>query len=270
MDNEIFKMDEESIHLTEHGQVKAEYHIVDRIKAAVKEAKRDLDAPPPVLVVEKQHRKTLIVNTTDDRLVIYHQIPGKTTGDGLEKVYDEPTDKFRAVLFLYCTDCRIFVMSKVLKLMLMQCRECQVSIRGGVIGLVEIFKCVDSNIDVRSGFPLLTLELCSNVHIYQRNTESVYGVIGGLECTINSVDPVSGQRLNRYPVEDLFGSRRFYHLSHDGGMRWIEEPYILNNIVPHLIALPPEPEPASEQELPFGTTPPNIGFFSYQFGSHKI
>ncbi len=265
MENEVFEME------TEYGTVKAEYHIVDRIKAAAEEAKRDLDTPPPVLVVEKQHHKTLIVNIIDDRLVIYHQIPDNVTSDGLEKLYDEATNKFRAVLFLYCTNCRIFVMSKVLKLMLMQCKECQVSIRGGVIGLVEIFKCMGSNIDVRSGFPLLTLELCSNVHIYQRNVESVYGVIGGLECTINSVDPTSGQRLNRYPVEDLFGSRRFYHLSHDGGMRWIEEPYILNNVVPHLIALPPEPEQASaEQELPFGTTPPNIGFFSYQFGSHKI
>ena len=263
MDPEPFEMD------TEYGKVTAEYSIVDRIKAAVEEAKRDLEAPPSVLVVEKQQHKTLIVNIIDSRLVIYHQIPGAVS-DGLEKIFDEPTDKFRAVLFLYCTGCRIFVMSKVLKLMLMQCSECLVSIRGGVIGLVELFRCVNSSVDVRSGFPLLTIELCSNVHIYQRNPESVYGVIGGIECTINSVDPGTGQRLNSYPVEDMFGGRRFYHLSHDTGVRWIEEPYILNNVVPHLIALPPEPVQEQEQELPFGTTPPTVGYFSYQFNPRRL
>jgi len=214
------------------------------------------------MVVEKQMHKTLLVNIIGDRLVIYHQV---SIDNGLEKIYDEPTDKFRAVLFLYCTDCRIFVMSKVLKLTLIQCAQCQISIRGGVIGLVEIFRCIDTNIDIRSQFSLLMLELCSNVHMYQRIEELVYGVIGGSNCTIKTVDPENGVRLNSYSVEDLFGDRRFYHLSCTG-MRWVDEPYILNNITLHLMALPPE---SKEDSDPFGKTPPVVGFFNYQLDSRK-
>ncbi len=244
---------------TPNGEVTADYSVMDRIRAAAEEAKKDLAAPPAVLVVEKLSGKTLIVNIVDDRLVIYHQVPGQMN-DGLEKLYDEPTNKYRSVLFLYCKECRIFVMSKVLKLTIIQCNECQLSIRGGVIGLVELFRCTNTNVDIRSTFPLLTSELCSNVHMYQRMDESVYGIIGGSECTINKVDPNTGQRLESYSVEDLFGSRRFYHLS-STGMQWIEEPYILNSITPHLMALPPDE--GTDPELPFGQTPPSVGMFTY-------
>ncbi len=262
----VFHMDDISnntVHSTPLGEVTVDYTVVERIRAAAEEAKRDLAAPPSVMVVKNQAHKTLTVNILDDRLLIYQQIAGNGTSNGMEKLYDEPTDKYRAVLFLYCTDCRIFVMSKVLKLAVMQCSQCQISIRGGVIGPVELFRCADANVDIRSAFPLLTFELCTSVHMYQRMTESVYSIIGASRCTINSVDPVSGQRLASYPIEDLFSTRRFYHLSRNG-MRWIEEPYILNNVTPHLIALPPEEEPTEPTDSPFGQTPPTIGFYTYQ------
>ena len=259
--DEIFSMD------TPNVEVKADYSIVERIKAAAEEAKKDLTAPPAVLVVEKLHRKTLIVNIVDERLVVYHQNPSQLQNDGLEKLYDEPTNKYRAVLFLYCTECRIFVMSKVLKLTIIQCTDCQVSIRGGVIGLVELFRCVNTNVDIRSSFPLLTAELCNNVHMYQRMDQSVYCVIGAVECTINKVDENTGLRLESYTVEDLFSSRRFYHLSSEG-VKWIEESYVLNNISLHLMALPPNAEEADG--LPFGQTPPSVGMFTFHSQTQNV
>jgi hypothetical protein len=260
--DDIFHMDDEksNTYPTPNGEVKVDYTVVERIRAAAEEAKKDLAAPPAVMVVEKQFRKTLIVNIVDNRLVIYHQSPGQLGNNGLEKLYDEPTDKFRSVLFLYCKDCRIFVMSKVLKLAVIQCDQCQISVRGGVIGPVELFRCVDTNVDIRSAFPVLTSELCKNVHMYQRQEQSIYGIIGGSNCTINKVDPITGQRLASYPVDDLFGSRRFYHLA-GTEMHYVAEEYLLNNIETHLMALPPETN--TEEEPPFGQTPPSVGFFTY-------
>ena len=265
--NDIFPMDDERskvVHHTALGQVTANYSIAERIRAAAEEVKKDLAAPPAVLVVDKQSDKTLIINIIDNRLVIYHQNPNVLVNDGLEKLYDEPTDKYRSVLFLYCTNCRIFVLSKVLKLAVIQCNQCQISIRGGAIGPVELFRCHDTSVDIRSAFPILTCELCQNVHMYQRQDEASYAIIGAIDCTINKVHSDTGQRLSSYPVEDLFNSRRFYCLC-DREMFYVSEEYLLNNIEAHLMALPAEDD--SGQELPFGQTPPSVGFFTFQLNN---
>ena len=233
---------------TRSGDITAEYNIVQRIKDAADLAKRDLDAPPPVLVVEKQVGLAFLVTIEDERLLIQ-------TADCKTILFDESVDKFRAVLFLYCQDCRVFILSKVLKLAVIQCNDCQFSVRGGVIGLVELFRCRSINVDVRSSFPLLTLELCNAVHIYQRLAEAVYGILGVNDCSVTRVNS-SGERIGRYTLEDLFSSRRFYCLGPDG-IKWIEEPYVLNNVQAHLIALP------EDDELPFGQTPPKVGYFTF-------
>ena len=209
-------------------EIAANYDIFDRIRTAADEAAGDLKTPAPILVVEQQHSNTLLVDIVDERLVIRN---------GNIFLYNEPVNKFRAILFIYCSDCRIFVMCKVLKLAAIQCKDSQISIRGGSIGPIEIFQCSSTSIDVRPEIPILTLELCDNVHIYQRGDFMTYGVTGASQCSVTKVRSSTRERLKAFSIEDIFSTRRFYHLCNEN-MYTVAEKYIINNIQAHLLALP--------------------------------
>lgn len=241
-------------------------NIKKKLQDAVALAKKALQPPPDIITVNGDPTLSYITVESakigDDHFLYVF-------GSGQDKkrriLFKAPKEKFRTVIFVGLVDCRVFVMEKILKLTFLYCGNCQISIRGGSVGPVEFIKCNSSNIDIRgdassgSGIPVIQIDMSNGVHFYQRSEEIVYAVCGCTGITGVIVDAASGLRIKQTPMEtSMFGEQTFLLFSKKEGIVQIQERYVLNNIVHHLMFHDAEEEDASNKYETLAFSPPNL------------
>ena len=227
-------------------------NIGNRIVAAAKIAEETLEPPQPVILVKGIVSETISVNLTDRGVLTVTTQSGRV-------IVSEPSDRFRAVLFERCDRCKIFVFCKLLRVMFIDSSDCMISIRGGVIGVGEFFRCKDTNVDIRSGLPVVQVESCSGVHFVQRIDDCVYAAKSCYDVTFSLVDGTGlPQKTYTYSTPLLQTESRHYMLvSKTDGFVTTTDTYLLTNIEQNLIFLDEDDlDPAFGDVLSkFGVTP---------------
>lgn len=217
--------------------------VKQKLQDAVTLAKTTLQPPPDIITLNGASGETyIIVENVMIGGASWLYIFGSGHSKKREVLFSSPKDKFRALVFVGFTDARIFVMEKILKLTFLYCSKCQISIRGGSIGPVEIIKCISTNVDIRGSaskgetIPIVQIDMSADVHFYQRSDEIVYAVCGCTDITGVIVDTESGLRIKETPMKSsIFGEQTFLLFSKTEGIVQIQERYALNNIIQHLM-----------------------------------
>lgn len=212
----------------------SEKEIASKIQQAIEIVEREITPPLPILTIDKGSSHTYTIKEVEESGKEYLIV----TCDNVVHI-KEPKSSFRIVLFSACSDCRVFSLVKLLKLSFIYCDGMNISVRGGLIGPAELFRCKDCVVDVRSHIPVVHAGLCSTLHFYQRIDENVY-VIGSCSDVEGVLVSVEGKRESKYNLESLFDNQTYILLSRRSGVVRVQEPYALNNIEQHLIFLDPD------------------------------
>ena len=230
--------------------------IEKKLQDAISLAKTSLSPPPDIITVNKGDETSYITvenATIGGESWLYIFGSGK---DKKRKILSKtPVDKFRTIVFVGLIESRIFVMVKTLKLTFLYCGGCQISIRGGSVGPVEFIRCESTNVDVRGSvltntmIPIIQIDMCTNVHFYQRSDENVYAVCRCSNITGVIVDPESGKRIKETSMEtSLFTEHTFLLFSKEEGVVQIQERRALNDISHQLVFKDDEDSDDTEDE----------------------
>lgn len=240
---------------------------VKRLKNELEEA--EFESPHPVIEIKGHKNQCLVVkeitSTSESelrKLVIY-----RNTDSEDSPLFEIDTDKFHHVQFSSLEDCRVFVLTKTVRVFFMRCNNCQISVRRPLISALELFKCKNLQLSIRiesedTPIPLILIEDCSKVDIYQSNRELVYIIKVCIDITGNIIDPVTKERLSKYNLGKIFWGeqeRSFVLLSRTQGFATVSDTYQLNSLEHNLMIrqLDSENEESDDQiEDLFGTTPP--------------
>lgn len=216
-------------------------NISDRLKIASLSAKNELlnkEPPPSTLEIIGEENTSITIKDKVENGVLYFVIRRGT--DGNSPIIKVRNDKFRSVYFEDLFDCRVFVMTKLVRVFFKECQSCQISIRQPVVGMVEFFKCTDTNVNIRvtsshdlSPIPLTRLENCQNFHIFQSNNELIYIVKLCENVTGTIVNFETNAREITYNLGKLFWNEEEQNivcLSREEGFEMIPLEYYLNDI----------------------------------------
>ena len=244
--------------------------LFDAIQRIQKQIERsELEPPHPIIEIAKKKGKCIVVKEIYENskryLIIYHNADSKDV-----PMFKESTNKFRHVQFSFLEDCRIFILSKMVRVFFMRCKGCQISIRTPLIESLEFFECKNSSLNVRIPegeisriqIPLVLIENCPNFDIYQSNRELVYIIKLSDRVTGNIIDPKTKERLSQYNLGKTIWDeqeRRFVLFSRDQGFSAVPDRYSLHSLSHHLMIKPLNSvdslDPTDVKSL-FGTTPP--------------
>jgi len=244
-------------------------------KAALRLKKEMEHVEPPHAVIEIKGEvgQCIVVKEVYEQgkiyLVIYRNADSETPLYKVEKLV------FRQVQFSSLTDCRVFVLAKMVRVFFMRCKGCQFSIRTPLVGPLEFYKCRSSKVNIRipetlaqgpePPIPLVMVEDCQQFHVYQSNRELAYVITLCDTITGNIVDPKTNERKARYPLGKIFWGeqeRSLVILSRDRGFASVPDRFALNQIEQYIMVRPLEDSDSdSEGESStitdlFGTTPP--------------
>ncbi len=242
--------------------------VAQSLKEAALRLKKQMETvepPHPVIEIKGETGCCIVVKEQGNFLVIFKN-SDKTP------MYMVGKPVFHHIQFTSLTDCRIFVLIKMVRVFFFKCTGCQFSIRAPLIGALEFFKCSSSNVNIRiecneseRPIPLVMVEECKNFGIYQSNQELVYVVTLCVDITGNIIDPKTKERKATYKLGKIFWGeqeRMLVLLSSTQGFASVANVYALNNIDHHLLVKPLESSDSdSDSEGDsgvdiFGTTPP--------------
>ena len=242
--------------------------ILDRLKIASVVAKYELSrqaSPPTVLEIIGEKGTSIVVKDSYDAangityFVIY-----RNADDTNAPMIKVPRDKFRSVYFEDLYDCRVFVMTKLIRVFFRECNSCQISLRQPIVGMAEFYKCRDTNINIRipvaddddnPPIPLTRIEDCRDFHIFQSNDDLVYVVKLSANVTGTIIHPDTKVREATYNLGKLFWNaeeQNLVCLSRQDGFGVVRLEYNLNNIDQILFI---DPQRENEDLAVFGTTP---------------
>ncbi len=243
--------------------------ILDRLKIASVVAKYELSkqaSPPAVLEIIGEKGTSIVVKDHYDStngvtyFIIYRNADNMNA-----PMIKVPLDKFRSVYFGDLYDCRVFVMTKLIRVFFRECNSCQISLRQPIVGMAEFYKCRDTNINIRipvdepddnPPIPLTRIEDCSNFHIFQSNDDLVYVIKLCESVTGTIICPETKKREATYNLGKLFWNaeeQNLVCLSREDGFGVVRLEYNLNNI-DQILFIDPQKE-NQEDTIIFGTTP---------------
>jgi hypothetical protein len=244
--------------------------ILDRLKIASIVAKNDLlrQSPPPTVleIIGEKGTSIVVRDTYDNTNGITYFVIYRNADDANSPMIKVPRNKFRSVYFENLYDCRVFVMTKLVRVFFRACDSCQISLRQPIVGMAEFYKCQNTNINIRipvdeeiddnPPIPLTRIEDCRDFHIFQSNDDLVYmiklceSVTGTIICANTKV------REATYNLGKLFWNveeQNLVCLSRKDGFGVVRLEYNLNNI-DQILFIDPQRESQEDMEL-FGTTP---------------
>lgn len=256
-------------------------NIPDDISRSLKEAAlrlkkemEDVKPPHPVIEIKGETGRCIVVKELIDQENEAYLVICRNS-DPLFKV---KKSVFRHVQFTSLTDCRVFVLAKMVRVFFMRCEGCQFSIRSPLIGPLEFYKCKNSHLNIRipetlvdreaaswsHPIPLVMVEDCPQFHIYQSNRELVYVIKLCESVTGNIIDPKTKERKASYRLGKIFWGeqeRTLVLLSRSQGFASVPDTYALNNMAHHLMVRPlgsdsDDSDTDVRVEDLFGTTPP--------------
>jgi len=231
----------------------------------------DNDSQPllPVVIEGEQH-VTIVVSKKRELNGLDYIVISRGTAEDRPPDIRIPGDKYQHIHFIGLKDCRVFVMTKLVRAYFCNCEDAAVSIRKPLIGGLEFYKCRNLNLSVRlegeESIPLTRIENCQTFHIYQAVRELMYVVKLSIDVTGNIIEAASGQRLANYDLGKLFWDSQeqiLVCLSAEDGFNAVPVQYALNDIAHHLIAQPlrQDDEKVEDVRSIFGTTPPAHGTY---------
>jgi hypothetical protein len=244
--------------------------ILDRLKIASLIARYELtrQSPPPTVleIIGEKGTSIVVKDTYDAANGITYFVIYRNADDTNAPMIKVPQDKFRSVYFGDLFDCRVFVMTKLVRVFFRECNSCQIPLRQPIVGMAEFYKCKDTNINIRipvcneiddnPPIPLTRIEDCSNFHIFQSNDDLVYVIKLCESVTGTIICPDSKQREATYNLGKLFWNseeQNLVCLSRTDGFGMVPMTYNLNNI-DQIIFVDPQKESQEDVAL-FGTTP---------------
>lgn len=229
--------------------------LTKRLQDAVEVARERLRAPAPSIMVEDISDSQILVRESamEDSVIVISVIDRNGTTTILSKT---PVDPYRAVIFIGCKNTKIFLLTKLLKATLIECEGCQLSIRGGLVGVGELIRCKNTDVDLRSPIAVIQIDLSSEINLYQRVDEMVYAVCGCDRITSTMIDPVTGGKIKQIPLTStLFGEQTFMLVGPEESIA-VQERYALNDIEHHLLFLTPdEMDEDYDTYIKFGSPP---------------
>lgn len=248
----------------------------ERLKRTVIDAKRKIskrDATPTIEIEGEMGCSLVVSDVVDDNLnefvVIYR---GNDTKHHTPMIR-VPKDRFLYVYFGNLKECRVFLKSKLLRVMFDRCCDCQISIRSPIIGVVDFYKCTRSVISFRIGFnrseegsgapiPLVAVEDCSELQLLQSVEEILFVIKMSVDVFGVIVDSISGQRLARYDLGKILWDsqeQNFVTLSKKSGFTSVASDFSLHHITHTVFMGAPVPSGGSELDM-LGSTPPMRSF----------
>lgn len=217
-----------------------------RVQLSVIEAKRKImkkDITPTIEITGETGVSIVIGDTVEqsgkEYMVIYR---GNDTKHHTPFI-KIPKDKFVYVYFGGMNGCRIFIKSKLLRVMFDRCDECQISVRTPIIGVVDFYKCKSATISFRIAdplltphdvpFPLVTVEDCANIQFFQSVESVLFAVKLSVDIYGTITDTTTGQRLAQYDLGKIMwdpNEQNFVTLSRTNGFASVSSDYSLQQI----------------------------------------
>lgn len=208
------------------------------------------DSPPDILCIANHDGCQITVAEASigsgmSKIMFIYKL---TQDGGRQILHRSNITRYRAILFVGCTDTFIIVHTKMLKISYLYCQNGQTSIRGGCTGPVEFIRCENITVDIReNALPVVQVDLSKEIAFYQRVPEVVYALHGCENVTAAIVPVPEGGAFKKVNlVSSIFGEQSFTVFSLDGIVVH-QRHYPLNGIVQNLLYI--SPEELAEAEL---------------------
>lgn len=222
--------------------------------------------PAPIVEIENEQNISIVICQKYDE----DEVPYLLIRCNNNTRIKLPVDKYLHILLTGLKECRIFINTKLVRVMFKDCSKCQISLRSPIISAIEFFRCKECNLNMRlncseyssSPIPLISLEECNMFHIFQGIDEITYIIKLCERITGTIIDANNGLRLSSYELGKLFWDsieQNLIYLSKDNGFISTSMNYELNNIGQIFTKNPLENiEDDDSQDINnlFGTTPP--------------
>ena len=210
----------------------------------LKKSMKDKEITPPIIIEGYRDCTFVIKDYIQDGkpyFLIYRNL--NSNDSPLIKI---PKDRFYHVHFININDCRIFVMTKLIRAYFYRCNNTQISIREPIIGMIELFQSKNRNLHIRiqetlngeSPIPLTRIEECETISLYQSNTDIIYLVKLSNNIKGIIVDYLTKERMAQYDMGKLLwdsSEQHFICLSKINGFAMVPYNYVLNDIQHHII-----------------------------------
>nr|QBK86275.1 MAG: hypothetical protein LCMAC102_00700 [Marseillevirus LCMAC102] len=177
-----------------------------------------------------------------------------------------PKNKYRRIYFCNLKNCRIFVKCKLAWVMFKNCVDCNISLKSGIIGMAEFFKCTNTNINIKipaeNNPPrfITRIEECKDFNIYQNNDALVYIVKLSVNVFGTITDPLTNERQSNYNLGKLVWNtqeQNLFCLSRVEGFAMVPIQYALNDLSHHIMTKTlEESDVVDGLSVDFGSTPP--------------
>lgn len=144
------------------------------------------------LIIEKESNKTILITTKnvatdEDNHALKHlviKISDNETDCITIKIITIAHNRYHHLHFINLNNCRVYIISKLVKAYFYDCMHSQVSIRKSMIGGLEFFRCEHIKVSIKipedsseNPIPITRIEACQNFRIYQQLTQGLLYLI---------------------------------------------------------------------------------------------
>lgn len=243
----------------------------DRLKRSVEDAKRKIvkkDCTPTIEITGENGCSIVVSDFTDEKNIEFVVIYRGNDTKHHTPIIKIPKDRFPYIYFGDLKECRVFLKSKLLRVMFDRCIDCQISIRTPIIGVIDMYKCSSTNMSFRicdtnqtvdvTPIPLVTVEDCNNLQFLQSVDNILFVVKMSIDIFGIIVNATTGQRLSRYDLGKLLwdtNEQNFVTLSRTNGFVCMSSDYTLHQIS-HTLFINPSAENDNYDLDILGSTPP--------------
>jgi hypothetical protein len=241
-----------------------------RLKQSVEDAKRKItkkDATPTIEITGEKGCSIVVGDIVDEKAIEFVVIYRGNDTKHHTPIIKIPKDRFPYIYFGNLVECRIFLKSKLLRVMFDRCDDCQVSVRTPIIGVIDFYKCkrtnasfriVDSTYPQDAPIPLVTVEDCTNIQFHQSVDSILFVVKMSIDIYGVIVDAITGQRLSRHDLGKIIWDsqeQNFVTLSKTAGFMSVSSDYSLHQISHTIFVNPPDEDHDDHIDI-LGSTPP--------------
>lgn len=146
-----------------------------RVEADIATAMKDKPPIHPIIVIQNERVTVITIYEEDGNFVI----------SSIEEVlYSCPVDTYRLVLFEDCSGIDVQINTKLCRVSLHNCVLSRVVCHVPLIGPLELYRCIDTQVHLPCDIPVLTMECSRNIDIHQREDECMYCMAMCIDVTI--------------------------------------------------------------------------------------
>lgn len=185
------QLDSESIALDIRSIIRDMESVTHNIDSVTK----DMLPPPSIVSIDNLYDVNITVKDCFGYIIV----------DCNKKIiFKEEVDKYRSVVFINAYNSTFNIQTKLLKLSFVKCNLCSIDINSSIIGVLELYRCKYSKINIKYRVPIIQIDLSERLDFEQSILDIPYVLcastlinVASLNNKISLTSSIFGEQMYR-------------------------------------------------------------------------